>query len=42
MMALIMQRRSFPTGDWFHIQVNETWTRRPAMEIAERFRGALT
>ena len=31
-----------PTGDWFHIQVNETWTRRPAVEIAERFRGALT
>jgi threonine aldolase len=31
-----------PAGDWFHIQVNETWTRRPAMEIAERFRGALT
>jgi threonine aldolase len=31
-----------PTGDWFHIQVNETWTRRPAMEIAESFRGALT
>ena len=33
---------SNPAGDWFHIQVNETWTRRPAMEIAERFRGALT
>jgi threonine aldolase len=35
-------RAGNPTGDWFHIQVNETWTRRPAMEIAERFRGALT
>jgi threonine aldolase len=31
-----------PTGDWFNIQVNETWTRLPASEIAARFRGALT
>ena len=31
-----------PAGDWFHVQVNETWTRRPATEIADRFRGALT
>jgi threonine aldolase len=33
---------SNPAGDWFHIQVNETWTRLPAAEIAARFRGALT
>jgi threonine aldolase len=31
-----------PTGDWFQIQVNETWARLPAAEIAERFRRALT
>jgi threonine aldolase len=31
-----------PTGDWFQIQVNETWTRLPAAEIADRFRRALT
>ena len=33
---------SNPTGDWFHIQVNETWTRLPAAEIAARFHQALT
>ena len=33
---------SNPTGDWFHIQVNETWTRLPASEIAARFHQALT
>jgi threonine aldolase len=33
---------SNPTGDWFNIQVNETWTRLPAAEIADRFRRALT
>jgi threonine aldolase len=33
---------SNPAGEWFHIQVNETWTRRPATEIAEVFRAALT
>jgi threonine aldolase len=33
---------SNPTGDWFHIQVNETWTRVSASEIAGRFRNALT
>ena len=33
---------SNPTGDWFQIQVNETWTRLPAAAIADRFRGALT
>lgn len=31
-----------PTGDWFNIQVNETWARLPAAEIADRFRRALT
>ena len=31
-----------PIGDWFHLQVNETWTRLPAAEIAARFRSALT
>jgi threonine aldolase len=31
-----------PTGDWFNIQVNETWTRVAASEIAGRFRSALT
>jgi threonine aldolase len=33
---------SNPAGDWFHIQVNETWNRLPAVEIANRFRQALT
>lgn len=33
---------SNPTGDWFHIQVNETWTRLPPAEIAERFRRGLS
>ena len=27
-----------PTGDWFNIQVNETWTRLPAAEIAAAWR----
>jgi threonine aldolase len=31
-----------PTGDWFHIQVNETWSRLPSAAIADRFRRALT
>ena len=31
-----------PTGDWFNIQVNETWTRLPASDIAARFKQALT
>jgi threonine aldolase len=31
-----------PTGDWFNIQVNETWTRLPAADIAARFKQALT
>ncbi len=31
-----------PTGDWFNMQVNETWARLPAAEIADRFRRALT
>lgn len=31
-----------PTGDWFTLQVNETWARVPAAEIAARFRNALT
>jgi threonine aldolase len=31
-----------PTGDWFNMQVNETWTRLPAAAIADRFRRALT
>ena len=30
-----------PTSDWLTIQVNETWTRVPASEIADRFRKAL-
>jgi threonine aldolase len=30
-----------PTGDWITIQVNETWARLPAAEIAARFRKAL-
>ncbi len=30
-----------PTGDWFTLQVNETWARLPASEIAARFRKAL-
>jgi threonine aldolase len=30
-----------PTGDWFSMQVNETWGRLPAAEIAARFRRAL-
>jgi threonine aldolase len=30
-----------PTGDWFTLQVNETWGRAPAQEIAGRFRKAL-
>jgi hypothetical protein len=33
---------SNPAGDWFSIQVNETWTRAAASEIAGRFRSALT
>ena len=33
---------SNPVGDWFNIQVNETWTRVPAPDIAGRFRQALT
>ena len=33
---------SNPVGDWFNIQVNETWTRLPASDIAARFRQALT
>ena len=30
-----------PTGDWLTLQVNETWARIPAAEIAARFRKAL-
>ena len=30
-----------PTGDWLTLQVNETWARLPAAEIAARFRKAL-
>lgn len=30
-----------PIGDWFTMQVNETWARVPAPEIANRFRKAL-
>jgi threonine aldolase len=30
-----------PAGDWFGIQVNETWLRLPADEIVTRFRQAL-
>jgi hypothetical protein len=30
-----------PVGDWFAMQVNETWTRIPAADIAARFRKAL-
>ncbi|MCU1236880.1 MAG: L-threonine aldolase [Candidatus Solibacter sp.] len=30
-----------PVGDWFAIQVNETWNRLPATDIAARFRQAL-
>ena len=33
---------SNPVGDWFNIQVNETWNRMPASDIAGRFRQALT
>ena len=29
-------------GDWFNMQVNETWARVPATEIAARFRAALS
>lgn len=29
-----------PTGVWFNIQVNETWARVPAQEIARRFQQA--
>jgi threonine aldolase len=32
---------SDPVGDWFGMQVNETWNRLPATEIAARFRQAL-
>ena len=31
-----------PVGDWFAIQVNETWNRMPAAEIAARSRQALS
>ena len=31
-----------PEGEWFNLQVNETWGRLPAAEIAARFRRALT
>ena len=31
-----------PGGDWFALQVNETWARVPAAEIVRRFRGALS
>ncbi|MEO8372555.1 MAG: beta-eliminating lyase-related protein [Candidatus Solibacter sp.] len=31
-----------PTGDWFHLQVNETWNRLPATAITDRFKRALT
>ena len=31
-----------PVGDWFGIQVNETWNRLPAAAIAARFRQALS
>ena len=37
-----LENTSNPTGDWFHIQVNETWTRLPSDAIADRFRHALT
>lgn len=30
-----------PSGDWFTLQVNETWTRARAAEIVDRFRKAL-
>src|ERR1039457_3668072 len=30
-----------PDGDWFTLQVNETWARVPASEIIARFRKAL-
>jgi len=30
-----------PTGDWINLQVNETWARLSAAEIAARFRKAL-
>jgi threonine aldolase len=30
-----------PVGDWFSLQVNATWSRLPAQEIATRFRKAL-
>ena len=30
-----------PAGDWFEMQVNETWNRLPATEIYARFRQAL-
>ena len=30
-----------PTGEWFTLQVNETWGRATAPEIAARFRKAL-
>jgi threonine aldolase len=31
-----------PAGDWFNLQVNETWTRLPAAAIVARLRQALT
>ena len=31
-----------PTGDWLTLQVNETWGRAPAAEIATRFRKAVS
>jgi threonine aldolase len=30
-----------PTGEWFSLQVNETWSRLPADEIVSRFKAAL-
>src|SRR5258708_1099352 len=30
-----------PDGDWFQLQVNETWARVPAAEIVARFRKAI-
>jgi threonine aldolase len=30
-----------PEGDWFTLQVNETWATVPAAEIAGRFRKAI-
>jgi len=34
--------RAPATGDWFILQVNETWARATAVEITGRFRRALT